>query len=55
MIYFVITLYNVCLIPEGLQRVVTDGHTGGEIQLFEFGTKLAEAEAGAVGDLCAAV
>lgn len=35
--------------------MVTDGHTGGEIQLFEFGTKLAEAEAGAVGDLGAAV
>lgn len=43
------------LIPERLQRVVADGHAGGEIKLFEFGAKLAEAEAGAVGDLGAAV
>lgn len=53
-IYFA-TLHKVWLVPEGLQRVVTDGHAGGEIELFELGTKLAEAEAGAVGDLGAAI
>lgn len=35
--------------------MVADGHAGGEIQLLEFGTELAEADAGAVRDLGAAV
>lgn len=48
-------LCDVRWIPEGLQRVVADGHAGGEIKLLEFGAKLAEADAGAVGDLGAAV
>ncbi len=43
------------VLPEGLEGVVADGHTGGEIKLFEFGAKLAEAETGAVCDLGAAV
>ena len=42
-------------VPEGLEGVVADGHTGGEIQLLEFVAKLAEAETGAVCDLGAAV
>ena len=43
------------MLPVGLEGVVADGHTGGEIELFEFGAKLAEAETGAVCDLGAAV
>lgn len=43
------------VLPEGLEGVVADGHTGGEIQLFEFGAKLAETETSAVCDLGAAV
>lgn len=35
--------------------MVADGHAGGEIQLLEFGAELAEADAGAVRDLGAAV
>lgn len=35
--------------------MVADGHAGGEIKLFEFGAKLAQADAGAVCDLGAAV
>lgn len=35
--------------------MVADRHAGGEIQLLEFGAELAEADAGAVGDLGAAV
>lgn len=46
---------GVRVLPESLEGVVADGHTGGEIELFEFGAKLAEAEAGAVCDLGAAV
>lgn len=41
--------------PEGLERVVADGHAGSQIQLLEFGAELAEADAGAVRDLGAAV
>lgn len=35
--------------------MISDRDAGGEIQLFELGAKLAEAEAGAVCDLGAAV
>lgn len=35
--------------------MVADGHAGGEVELFEFGAELAEADAGAVRDLGAAV
>lgn len=42
-------------LPEGLEGVVADGHAGGEVELFEFGAELAEADAGAVRDLGAAV
>lgn len=35
--------------------MVADGHAGREIQLLEFGAELAEADAGAVRDLGAAV
>lgn len=42
-------------LPEGLEGVVADGHAGGEVELFEFGAALAEADAGAVCDLGAAV
>lgn len=42
-------------LPEGLEGVVADGHAGGEIKLFEFGAKLAQADTGAVCDLGAAI
>lgn len=41
--------------PEGLEGVVADGHAGSKIQLLEFGAELAEADAGAVRDLGAAI
>lgn len=43
------------MLPESLEGVVADGHTGSEIQMLELGAKLAEAQAGAVCDLGAAV
>lgn len=46
---------SVITVPEGLEGVVANRHTGSEIQLFELGAELAEAEAGAVCDLGAAV
>ena len=35
--------------------MVGDGHAGGEVQLLQLGAELAEAQAGAVRDLGAAV
>lgn len=46
---------SVWMLPEGLEGVVADRHTGGEIQVFELGAELAEAEAGAVCNLGAAI
>lgn len=42
-------------VPEGLEGMVGNRHAGGEVQMLELGAELAEAYAGAVCDLGAAI